>query len=348
MDKEIAKLPKIDLHRHLDGDVRPELLFSLARKDGVPLPADTEQGLLDKFAQWRSEGILSLLQNGFGMVTSLMQTPENIQTVAYEEVRNLANDDIVYAEVRFAPEFHTGDDEFYRHMRKNLMTYQEIISHVAAGLRQGAEDFGVATNIIVCIDRGSEPAKGVAVAQAALDCIDAGVVGIDLACYETAHPPEKHLPAYKLTFGTPLKRTVHAGEFGPQREKNIVTSIAELKADRLGHAIPLSLHPELVELVDIVGSGVEMCPESNKYVGLIRQYSDLGIPALLDAGIKVSLNSDDPAMFGYRLSDVFCAAVNEGFTKDNLRKLQLNAVETAFISDAEKSRLAALIRDAYR
>lgn len=346
----IRKLPKIDLHRHLDGDVKPDVLFKLAQKDGVKLPA---KDLNFYFKDLRDEGIGALLQKGFGMVTSLMQSRENLSMVAYECVRNLKEDGVVYAELRFAPQYHTGESAYYGHpseKSKERLGYDEIIEAVSEGLRKGETDFGVKTNIIVCVRRETEPHEGVKVADAALNCMGYGVVGLDLACDEATYPPERHLEAYKTTFNSPLKRTVHAGEFGNQPHKNMLTAMNDLKADRLGHAIPLSKYEDLVQQVSGRKTGIEMCPESNIFAGFIKSRKELKLDELLSRNVLVSVCSDDPAMFGYTLSDTLYRLAEEcGLGMEELKKLQMNAIESAFgLTADERAKLSKIIEDNYK
>ncbi len=343
--EKIKAFPKIDLHRHLDGDVKPAVLYRLAQKDHLPLPVSSPEELEGHFAELRTGSFVELLQKGFGLVTALMQSEENLYTVAYEEGRNLAEDHIVYAELRFAPQYHTGESEYYGHRTRNNLSYQQIIKAVARGLADAERDFDVLTKLIICIGREAPPEKGKEIAQAALSCLGEAslekVVALDLVCDEAAHPPERHLAAYQETFETALKRTVHAGEFGAQLERNVWTALKELRADRLGHARPLAQNPELLAYVRENKIGIESCPKSNKYMGLISRYTQLGIPDLLLEGVLLSVNSDDPAMFGYTLTDtLYELAQEENLGMIEMFLLQLNALETAFLSGGEKEKVA--------
>ena len=337
----IQQMPKIDLHRHLDGDVTSEVLLNLTKKDNVILPAKNIEGLDNYFESLRNQGLISLLQNGFGLITSLMQSEENLYTVGFEEAKNLAEDGIVYAEVRFAPQYHTGESTYYGHSKKNKMNYQEIIKAVCCGLNDGQKKYGVKTKTIVCIGREAESELGIKIAKAAIDCIDYGVVALDLACDESTYPPERHKDAFLLTLNTPLKRTVHAGEFGNQIYKNIVTSIKELHADRIGHAISLAKYPDLIDLVLEKEIGIEMNPKSNMYCGFIKNYHELRINQLLFKNVLATVNSDDPAIFGYTLSDVCFEMLGE-ISLEKLKKMQINAIKTSFLSREEKKELQKL------
>jgi adenosine deaminase len=348
---EVRALPKIDLHRHLDGDVRPDTILELAEKERVKLPARDAIGLEKYFAELRSRSVQQLFTEGFGKVTSLMQSPENLSRVAYEEVRNLRQDNVIYGEIRFAPYYHTGESAYYGHLKdgtKAGMSYEEVITAVAGGLEKGRKDFGVRTGIIACVNRELEAEQGVKIVQAAVRCIDRGVVGIDLACDEATYPPERHSDAFRFTFDSAIGRTVHAGEFGNQPYKNMKTALQILLADRIGQAIPLQKHDDLITLIRDNKVGVEMCPESNLVTGFIKSRSELGIYKLLREKVLVSVNSDDPAIFGYTLSDSFSRLMEEcSFGLREMRRLQLNAAGTAFLKEDGKRSLAERINAAY-
>ncbi|MDE1970720.1 MAG: adenosine deaminase [Patescibacteria group bacterium] len=339
----IRRFKKIDLHRHLDGDVRPGVMQFIAKKNGIALPVQSNESLEDYFVRLKQDGLPALFQKGFGFVSLLSQTPDNLFLIAYEVVRNLHEDGIIYAEIRFAPQYHTGESTYYGHAGKR-MSYEEVIHAIAAGLKAGERKFGVMTKMIVCIGREAEPEVGCEIVKSALNTMHLGVVGIDLACDEAAYPPERHLSAYRLTFDTPLRRTVHAGEFGPQPYRNMATAIHDLRAHRLGQAIPLVRHRGLLAAVRDNQIGVEFCPQSNLFCGHIGHVRDLGIETCLAEGIHVSINSDDPAMFGYTLTDTF-ATLNKytSLTPIDLSTMMHSAMQSAFCSEEEKDKILALI-----
>lgn len=345
---EIRKFPKIDLHRHLDGDVFEEDIFLLAQRANILLPVKTAGELKDYFRQLRERDLPSLFQKGFGLVTGVLQTEENLEYVAFREAEHLAQDGIIYAELRFAPQYHTGESAYYGHAQsapRQKLSYQTIIRAVSRGLKRGEKEFGVKTKIIVCIGREVEPEVGVKIAQAAIDCVADGVAAIDLACDEAHYPPERHLPAFELTFDSPLKRAVHAGEFGNQPYENIKTAIYKLRADRLGHAISISQHEDLLKAVVEKKIGLEMCPLSNEICGFIKSYSDLNISNLINCGALVSINTDDPGMFDFTLSDVLAEVLKDSPAPErDLRQFQINAVNSSFLNQDEKNKLLKLFK----
>lgn len=347
---EIKKLPKIDLHRHLDGDLSLDLIYNLTKKSCIKFSGKTKKDLKNYFIDLKNKGIANLFQEGFGMVTSLMQTSGNLRTVAYEEVRNLYKDNIIYAEIQFAPQYHTGESAYYGHAKTNKrINYEKIIKSVWLGLKKGEQDFGIKTNLIIDIGREAKQEVGIEVAKAAINCTRYGVVALGLATNEADFPPELHKQAFQLTFGTELKRSVHAGEFGNQLYKNIVTSINELKADRLGHARIIAQHNDLINLVKENKIGIESCPESNMFVGLIKSRNEINIKKLFREGILVSINSDDPGMFGYTLTDSIYRLSKESKTDFNeIKKLEINAALTSFLRHNEKKALIEKINKAYK
>jgi adenosine deaminase len=315
----------------------------MAKSDKVDIGFKNSEELLKHFKKLTKQGLASLLTKGFGLVTSLTQTAKNLEFVAFEEVYNLKQEGIIYAEIRFAPQYHCqGTQTYYRQLKtKNgKLSYREIIAAVANGLNQGYKTFGVPTKLIVCIGREIEPKKGIEIARAAIKCQDLGVVAIDLACDEAKYPPNRHSNAFVLTLDSGLKRTVHAGEFGHRKIPNMWDAVSNLCADRLGHAIDLISAPKLIETVRERDIGIEMCPLSNLFTGAIKYINELKINELLKQNVLVTINSDDPKMFGYTLSDTLKrVAKTYGFGKTEIKTLLLNSVRIAFCDDELKKAL---------
>lgn len=339
LSKEVVKsLPKIELHRHLDGDIKPDLIFELAKKQNIKLPVDNKEELGRYFSQKRRDGFSSLITEGFGLVNMVLQTGEALRRAAYESVRNMKDENMIYGELRFAPELHT----------KKGLSYKQVIYEVRMGMKEAERDFDISTNLISCICRDSSAELGEQIAKTVI-ASQMYTVALDLACDEAGNPPEKHKKAYELTFDTGIKRTVHAGELGNHQYQNMLTAIKTLRADRLGHAIHISEHKDLIEMVKKGKIGIEMSPKSNIYCKFIKSTKDLNITKLIDENVIVSINSDDPAMFEYTLCDTLYEVVKDYDLKiDLLRQLQLNAVQMAFTDDKMKERLREIIINTYK
>lgn len=338
--EEIRKLPKTELHGHLDGYLEPDDILAIAQKNKrkvVTMDGKVLGSRAEIMEFWKGDGyqnVLLQVLNRFSPVTGLMQTKETIRDVAYTYVQKLAKENIIYAETRFAPQYHT----------KEGLSMEEVVGSALEGLAQGEKETGVTARLIICIGREVGEAESVKIAEAALEFAGRGVVALDLACNEHDFPPELHKKAYELTFNSKLKRTVHAGEACLDEKtniKNIYTAINALRADGLGHAIPLVKDEKLMKLVKEKKIRVESNPISNLILGYISDIKELQLDKLLKAGILVSINSDDPAMWskGTLSENLYEVAKAYGFGLKELKKLIGNGIESAFISEQEKGKL---------
>ncbi len=307
--KQLRARKTFPLHLHWDGSIPVESLFSLAEKRGrqlflpdtdlndqtITYTSDAER-LIDTPKKLREfqYGLLTRYKMGdvFGIPISFMQTKENLTEMARALCQYLKQQNSPYAEVRFAPQYHLQAG----------LSLDQVIGYSLYGFLQGEEETGVKTGLIISIGREAPAEIGEAVVKSALNFAERGVVGIDLACYEPGNPPEKHLPAFRLTFDSPLKRTVHAGEMCSKEEnlRNIYVALTELRADGIGHALPLyqGVHQgvDLTERMACHKIRLESNPLSN-YQFFIQDLEDLHLDELVRAGVRVTINPDDPAMW---------------------------------------------------
>lgn len=341
----IKALPKADLHSHIDGSVHANELFRISKEHHrrITTPRGAEIESPSEFMRYiRGEGYGTMLEHvvdRFYPITSLMQTEATIMDVAASYVRGKKEDGVAYCEGRFAPQYHT----------KEGMSLTEVIRSMAEGLADGAERYNIQTNLIVAIGRESSPRTGEEVARAAI--ASGSAVALDLGGPEAGNPPERFSGAFDLARNAGLKVTVHAGEgAGSARQDlaNVRTAVARLGASRIGHAIPLASDSDLVSLVRSKSVSVEMNPISNLTLHKIGSLRDLMIDRLLDQGVRVSLNSDDPALWPRgELSDVYssvCDAYGFGFSE--LDGLVENAFMGAFTEARGKKRLVEEYRAA--
>lgn len=335
----IRKLPKADLHSHIDGSVPAKDLFSIARRHRrkVFTPGGAE---LDSVGAFMShvvgDGYGSMLDNIVGRfypITGLMQTEEILRDVGAAYVMAMKREGVAYVEGRFAPQYHTREG----------LSLEEVIASMADGLEEGSERYGVRTALIVAIGREASPSLGVKVANAA---VGSGlVVALDLAGPEAGNPPMKFREAFKIAVQSGLKVTIHAGEGAGSTGGNLANmedSIIQLSADRLGHAIPLAKSERLLDLVRERSVAIEMNPVSNLVLGNIGDLAELAIDRLLAQGIRVSVNSDDPSLWPRgHLSEVYsrvCRAYGFGF--EELDRLMLNSFDESFATASDKEWLS--------
>ncbi len=260
-----------------------------------------------------------------------MQTEDILFEVGRAYVAELSSDGVVYAEGRFAPQYHTREG----------LTLEQVVHSMLEGLQAGSEERQVKVNLIVAIGRETNPRFATDIIAAAAKFRNNGVVGVDIGGAEQGNPPGKFEAAFKLASEFDLRRTVHAGEGAgsvSQNVRNIRAAIVKLGAERIGHAIDLASSESLVELVVRKGVTLEMNPVSNYILHKIRDLGDLRIDHLLKRGVRVTVNSDDPALWDNgKLSQVL-AAVCESyrFRKTELDQLIVNSFEGSFTKPRER------------
>lgn len=334
----IQELPKVDLHSHIDGSVPIRELFRIARLRGKKLltPQGSELTTAASLAEHvRGSGYETMLDdivNRFYPITRLMQTQEVLRDVGVAYAKTLKDENVMYAEGRFAPQYHLLEG----------LTVEEVIQSMQEGLAEGSERFGVKINLIAAIGRESDQKTADSIARAASS--NRMVVALDLGGPEVGNPPEKFTKQFALASAAGLKKTIHAGEGAgstAQNLENIRTAVAEMGADRIGHAIDLVKDEELTRLAVEKRVSVEMNPRSNVVLGKIKSPADLGIDRLLKRGVSVTVNSDDPALWTHGgVAEVIhqvCRSYHFGL--EAIDSLVSNAVDGAFIGANERKSL---------
>ncbi|HMB70226.1 MAG TPA: adenosine deaminase family protein, partial [bacterium] len=226
----IRKVPKVLLHDHLDGGLRPTTILELARDHGYDgLPEGGPEELAHWFFRGADRGNLPQYLEGFRHTIAVMQTEQALERVAYEFIEDMAADNVVYAEVRFAPHFHT-----------ERLGLDAVMTAVLNGLRRGRDDFGVDFGLIVCALRNEPPDLSIQLVELALAFRGLGCVGFDLAGEEAGHPAKEHLRAFQLAKRMNFSITIHAGEsFGPE---SIWQALQYCGAHRIGHGTRVVEH----------------------------------------------------------------------------------------------------------
>jgi len=339
----IQELAKVDLHSHIDGSVPIRELFRISRLRERKLltpngnELTTASGLAGHIKGTGYDSMLDDIVNRFFPITNLMQTQEVLRDVGVAYAKEMRNQNVIYAEGRFAPQYHLQEG----------LTVDEVIQSLQEGLAEGSERFGVKINLIVAIGRESDAKTAEEIARAATR--NRVVVALDLGGPEVGNPPEKFAKPFAIATSAGLKKTVHAGEGAGSTEQNLAnirTAMTKLGADRVGHAIDLSKDRELSELAASKGVTIEMNPQSNKVLNKIRSFNDLRIDELLAGGVRVTVNSDDPALWPHGgISEVLygvCRSYHFGL--DTVDRLVSNAIDGAFVGEGEKQSL----RERYR
>jgi adenosine deaminase len=336
--EEIQAVPKVLLHDHLDGGLRPQTVLELARETGYPdLPADNAQDLAKRLTEGASRGHLEIYLDAFRHTVGVMQTRDALYRVAYECAEDLAADGVVYAEVRFAPELHTA----------NGLTLDDVVHAVLAGFRDGGRDFGITVYALLTAMRTA--ARSLEIAELAVRHRDNGVVGFDIAGAEAGWPPTRHLDAFQYVKRENFHITIHAGEgFGLP---SIWEAVQECGAERLGHGV------RIVDDIKIGDTGsvrlgrlaayvrdrripLEMCPTSNVQTGAAPSIEAHPLRLLRQLSFRVTVNTDNRLMSQVTLSSEFHLLAREfGYGWSDIEWLTVNAMKSAFAGFDERLHL---------
>lgn len=328
----IRAAPKVLLHDHLDGGLRPATVLELADAIGYALPTSDPDELRRWFVADKPGGDLVGYLRGFAHTTAVMQTADNIIRVAEECALDLARDGVVYAEVRFAPELHV-----HQGLSMTEAT-RAVLEGFARGRRQ-AEAEGHPIIIRLLLSAMRQAHVSFAVAQVAVALRDEGVAGFDIAGPEDGFPPTEHLPAFQFIQRENFHLTIHAGEaFGLP---SIWEAVQFCHAERLGHGV------RIVDDLTADGDGwrlgrlahyirdrrvpLEVCPTSNVHTGIASSVATHPIEKLRQLRFRVTVNTDNRLMSGITLSDEFAAgAAAFGWTLDDMEWMTINAAKSTF------------------
>lgn len=335
-EENIRKLPKVLLHDHLDGGLRPKTIIELAKENNIQLPYWEVDKLTKWFYKGANKGKLKEYLEGFKVTTSLMQTQDELYRVAYEMIEDVHKDGVVYIETRFAPVFHT----------KKGLNYDQVVDAVLRGLKDASIKYNVKFGLIICAMRNMSPSISLEMAKLAVKYREQGVVGFDLAGDELGYPPKDHLDAFHYIQRNNFYITIHAGEaFG---KESIWQALQYCGTHRIGHGIHLK-DDIMVAEDQIIEMGylaqyvldrripLEVCLSSNVHTGAVPELKYHPFPIFYKYGFRVTLNTDNRLMSNTSLSKEFAIAIkNFNLNLRDIEKLTLNAMKSAFIHFSER------------
>jgi adenosine deaminase len=331
---EIVKAPKVLLHDHLDGGLRPATIIELAGPIGHQLPADEPAALRRWFESAANSGSLERYLETFAHTVAVMQTAEALRRVAYECAVDLAADGVVYAEVRFAPE---------QHLEAGL-TLDDVVEAVLAGFRDGCADAaqaGTPIRVATLLTAMRHAARSMEIAELAVRYRDLGVVGFDIAGAEAGFPPTRHLDAFEYLQRENFHFTIHAGEaFGL---RSIWQALQWCGADRLGHGVRIvdditgEVLGRLAAYVRDKRIPLELCPSSNVQTGAAPSIAEHPIGLLRNLRFRVTVNTDNRLMSGTSMARELALLVEAfGYGWSELQWFTVNAMKSAFIPFDER------------
>lgn len=332
MRELISRLPKAELHVHLDGSLRPATMIELAAEASVALPSRDPDTLLRYMVVDDATSLEEFL-NRFDLTIPLLQTPEAIERVAYEMVEDAARDNLRYLEVRYCPRLST----------RNGLTLDEVIRAERRGLLRGERDFGVRTGIINCSLRHYAPEVSVELAEHSVRMRGEGVVAFDLAGGEAGRMPGIHAAAFDIALAGRLGITVHAGEAAGA--ESVAEAVTRCHAMRLGHGTRTFEDPDLEVFLRDRQIPIEINLTSNLQTRAVARADQHPVKRYLDAGLKVTLCTDSWLMCGVSLTDEYVLAQETfGLSRADIDRLILNGFEGAFLPWPDKQALLARVR----
>ncbi len=322
----IEKLPKTDLHCHLDGAIRPETILDIAKKHRLDFGSLSLNELKKRLVLGERVSSLENFLKAFDITCAVMQWGDAIERIAFELAEDSAKENVRYLEVRMAPGYRNSGN----------LSDADVMRSIRRGLARAEKKYPIRTNMIVCAIRIFEPSESIEMAKLAVSLKNEGVVGFDLAHAERNNPAGNHREAFEIVKKGGVHRTVHAGEDdGPQ---SIRQALDLCFAERLGHGLTLYQDPELEARVAREGITVECCPSSNVQISLIPSWKDHPLPRYLKNGVKATLNTDNRLLTGIRVTDEYLrAAKTFDLTWNQIKTIALNGFRGAFLPEDEKA-----------
>jgi adenosine deaminase len=321
----LKRLPKTDLHCHLDGSVRAQTVWELAQQQGKRLPAESPEALesLVKIGE-DCQNLVQYLK-AFDITLAVMQDAESLHRAAYELCEDFAEENVRYFEVRFSPILHT----------KQGLKLTEIVDAVLDGLRDGERAFRVRTGCIICGMRNINPETSLTLAELAVAYKNRGVVAFDLAGAEEDYPAKKHREAFYLTLNNNINVTCHAGEaYGPE---SIHQALHQCGTHRIGHGTRLKEDGDLLNYVNDHRTPLEICVSSNVQTRACPDYESHPIRFYYDYGLRVTVNTDNRLMSDTSVTkELQICHDHLGFTWEEIKDLVIYGFKSSFLPYRDK------------
>jgi adenosine deaminase len=329
----LHRLPKAELHVHLDGSLRPETMLELAGKYGKRMPESDPERLRDYMHVKDARNLVEYLER-FEITLSVMQTAESLERIAYELAEDLAAENVRYAEIRYSPILNTRDG----------LPLTEAVEAPLRGLKRAEKEFEIRTALIICGIRNMDPATSRDLADLTVAYKDRGVVAFDLAGAEYNYPAKKHKDAFFTVINKNMAATIHAGEaYGPE---SIHQALHYCKAHRIGHGTRLFEDPDLMQYVKDFRVPIEICLTSNVQTRAVRSFEEHPVRLYYDEGIVLSLNTDNRLMSATTVTEEYWRAHQHlGFTWEELTEIALMSFGSAFLHFEEKRQLMQEVRE---
>ncbi len=325
--EKILAFPKIDLHCHLDGSVRPETIVELANEQGVKLPYDSLKAM-NKYLHCDNATSLPDYLKRFDVTLSVMQDEASVERVTYELCEDAAKENIRWLEIRYSPILHT----------QKGMRNVDNLEAVIRGMKRAERDFGIMGGAIVCGMRSFDPKISVELAELAVAYKNRGVVGFDLAGPEENYPAKDHEEAFRLVLKNNINITIHAGEaYGPE---SIHQAVHYCGAHRIGHGTHLKEDGDLMNYINDHRICLEICLTSNLQTKSVPSLEEHPFKFYRDYGLRLSLNTDNRLMSNTSVTDELCLAYDAfDLSMDDIKSIIIDGFKSAFIHHRDRKML---------
>ena len=321
----IREMPKVELHVHLEGSIQPKTVLKLAKKNGASLPASDVQGLRDWY---RFTGFPHFIEV-YVAITKTIKDVDDLDLIAREFLLGQAKQNVRHSEVTYSA------STIEKYLR---IPFDEQIEAIGRARKYGEQELGVTMGLIIDIVRGDSPERGLDVARWAVSAKNDGVVALGLAGEEGRAPSSQYVQAFDYALSHDLPVIPHAGE--TQGAWSVRECLKDSRSNRIGHGVRCIEDASILD--DVIKGGVtlEVCPSSNVCLGVYRSMEEHVLPQLINAGCKVTINSDDPPLFGTSITDEFLRVSDTfGYCKAELVGLTQNAIDVSLCS---KDRLTTI------
>ncbi|MBM4421791.1 MAG: adenosine deaminase [Chloroflexi bacterium] len=334
LDSFIRAMPKVELHVHLEGSIRPETLLTLSRRHNARLPADSVEGL----RQWYTFTDFPHFVEVYVAMSRCLKTADDIEWITREFLVGQAEQNIIHSEATYTA---------YTLWQLHRLPFEDQLAAINRAREWAKETLGVTMTLTIDIAREVRPEDGMITAEWAISGLGRGVTGFGLGGNEVGNPPEKHAKAFERARAAGLASVPHAGEtVGPE---SVWGALRSLKAVRLGHGVRSIEDLALIDELRARQIPLEVCPTSNVRLKVAPALAEHPLPKLIDSGVCVTINSDDPPMFNTTLTDEWLQLARTfGWGLDMIYALSRNAVKAALLNGEEKAALERRFDEEWR
>jgi len=319
----IRALPKVELHVHILGSLKPETLLTIIEEDNIRAPYSNVEQIVKRFEYTDFLNFIKIYMEA----VSYIRDERYFERITYEMLENCARSNVHYVEASFSPRDHI----------QYGLKFDRISDYINRGVKQAKRDFGIEANLRIDLVRNSTFDEGMEILEF-IEKKPNNIVSVDLGGKEKEFPPSLFIEHYKRVTELGLHRVAHAGEAaGPE---SIWDAIQSLNVERIGHGVTAKEDPKLVEYLRKKQIPIEMCPVSNLRTGVVASIHEHPIRDFFDRGLLVTVNSDDPSLFHTDMNNEYITLHKElGFSVKELYQISMNGLKTAFIDEDKRDRL---------